>query len=161
MSTREYRRRSIASAVMKEAWDIKKRTVLHVYNISSALRLAWMTVRSHLRFCFSKVRGSSYNLRQKLLRKLSACSPSDIRLSFIRETDNPHDSNAIQICAASSEGFGGCIGYVSRELAVKIAPQLDAGYMAVVKFEGITGTDKNGFLGCNYRFVIIEKAAYI
>jgi hypothetical protein len=41
-----------------------------------------------------------------------------------RDPDNPHDPNAIQVHPA---GGGAQVGWVPRELAVELAPELDAG----------------------------------
>jgi hypothetical protein len=41
-----------------------------------------------------------------------------------RDPDNPHDPNAIQVHPA---GGGDQVGWVPRELAAELAPQLDAG----------------------------------
>jgi HIRAN domain len=46
------------------------------------------------------------------------------RLELRRDPDNPHDPNAIQV--HPSDG-GAQVGWVPRELAVELAPQLDAG----------------------------------
>jgi HIRAN domain len=43
-------------------------------------------------------------------------------LTLMREPDNPHDPNAIAVHAG-----GQAIGFVPRELAEAIAPELDAG----------------------------------
>jgi HIRAN domain. len=145
---------------MKEAWNIKRKTILYVYSMGTALKLAWMTIRSRIRYCYSKVRGTSFKNHQKVIKKLLTFNSIDILLTFIREPDNLYDSNAIRINAFSKLSQCGSIGYVSKELAAKIAPLIDAGHIAVVKYDGITGTDRAGYLGCNFRFTIIEKAAY-
>jgi HIRAN domain len=44
-------------------------------------------------------------------------------LSLRRDPDNPHDPNAIAVDAAGGEQ----VGWVPRELAVELAPDLDAG----------------------------------
>ena len=45
-------------------------------------------------------------------------------LALRRDADNPHDPNAIAVHAA---GGGGQVGWVPRELAAALAPDLDAG----------------------------------
>ena len=49
-----------------------------------------------------------------------------------RDRDNPHDPNAIAVHAAKGEGEQ--VGWVPRELAAELAPELDAGspFSAVV-----------------------------
>ena len=44
-------------------------------------------------------------------------------LTLMREPDNLHDSNAIAVHAG-----GAPIGFVPRELAAELAPQIDAGH---------------------------------
>ena len=44
-------------------------------------------------------------------------------LTLVRETGNPHDANAIAVHG----GGGEHIGFVPRELAATLAPDLDAG----------------------------------
>jgi hypothetical protein len=46
------------------------------------------------------------------------------RLELRRDTGNPHDSNAI---AVHGDGGGGQLGWVPREVAAELAPELDAG----------------------------------
>jgi hypothetical protein len=45
-------------------------------------------------------------------------------LALRRDADNPHDANAIAVHAG---GDGGQVGWVPRELAAELAPELDAG----------------------------------
>jgi HIRAN domain len=51
----------------------------------------------------------------------AALAPGD-RLELRREPDNPHDANAIAV-----HGGGAHLGFVPRELAAELAPELDAG----------------------------------
>jgi hypothetical protein len=46
------------------------------------------------------------------------------RLELRRDPDNPHDPNAIQVHPAAG---GEQVGWVPRELAAELAPELDAG----------------------------------
>lgn len=46
------------------------------------------------------------------------------RLTLQRESDNPYDSNAIQVIEPDSEIF---IGYVAKEVAMELAPLIDEG----------------------------------
>jgi hypothetical protein len=45
-------------------------------------------------------------------------------LELRRDPDNPHDPNAIQVHPADG---GDQVGWVPRELAAELAPELDAG----------------------------------
>lgn len=154
MSEKEVKRRKVISAVCKEAWKLKKRTVLFSYSIGTALRLSWNTVRSYLRFIHTKVRGASFGNRQKLLERLRRYNYQDVILTFVREPDNPIDSCAIQVWASVKNKGSGCIGYLTRDLAYKVAPFLDVNRTAVVLLEGITGGG-NSYYGCNFKFIII------
>lgn len=154
MSDKEKHRRRVCKAVLNEAWRVFIRTGRLIYKFSLCLKLAWKTIRSKLRLIYSKVRGVTFDNRQELLYRLAKYPASDVLLSFIREPDNPVDSNAVAI-AATVVGKGTAkIGYLSKELAVEVAPILDIGKDAVVVFEGITGTSKLQ-LGCNLCFAII------
>lgn len=154
MSERELKRRQIASTVFRAAWDLKKRTTLFAYSFKSALFLSWRTVRSMLRFIRTKVRGTTFENRQKLLGRLRAYDCRDVIMDLVREPANAFDANAIQVWVHVREKGNGCIGYVSKELAMEIAPQLDAGKHAVTLFDGITGGGDMNF-GCNFRYLLI------
>ena len=154
MSNREYTRRKIASYVFKEAWKYLKRTT--IYSISLALKLAWRTIRSKVRIYKSKVRGVSYKPRQRILKRLLNYSNEDIKLFFSREYSNMYDSNAISIMVKVNNKGIAKIGFVSKELAEILAPRLDAGYIAVVMFDKITGgRPGQKYLGCNFSYVLI------
>ncbi|WHH57193.1 HIRAN domain-containing protein [Petroclostridium sp. X23] len=155
MSDKEIKRRKIARAVFVEAWYLKKQTVIFIYGIGTALKIAWNTVRSYMRYHYSKVRGTTFGNRQTLLKRLSMYDAKDIILSFVREPNNPADASAVQVWASVQNRGKVCIGYLSKQLAAELAPLLDAGKMAVVKFDCITGIGRNSYLGCNFRFLII------
>lgn len=52
-----------------------------------------------------------------------------ISLKLIREPENEYDANAIKVCFVDPEDFTFTIhlGYVAKEVAAWIAPELDAG----------------------------------
>lgn len=154
MSDKEAKRRKIASRVFAEAWELKRRTVVFTYSIGTALRICWKTVRSMIRFIHSKVRGCSFDNRQLLLRRLSFYDSRDVFMSLVREPDNPSDPNAIQIWAHVRGKGGGCIGYVSKEIASELAVLMDSERGVVALFDSITGGG-NQYYGCNYRFIVI------
>lgn len=80
---------------------------------------------------------------QNIQEILSELSPYTT-LSFQREPNNPYDQNAIKIYAD-----GVHIGYISAELAEKIAPQLDSGDQELFgEIEEVTGGGEKSF-GCN------------
>jgi len=152
MSDKEIRRRMQCRFVLKEAWKYIKRTT--IYSMSLALKLAWMTIRSKVRLYKTKVRGVSFEPRQRILRKLLKYKRSDIKLFFIRDYDNAYDCNAISVIATVVGKGSAPIGYVSKAIAEIIAPKLDAGYRAVVIFDKVTGVGKK-YLGCNFSYVLV------
>ncbi|WP_313559093.1 HIRAN domain-containing protein [Ruminiclostridium cellobioparum] len=154
MSEKEIKRRKIASRVFAEAWELKRRTIAFTYSIGVAIRICWKTVRSMARFVYSKVRGTSFGNRQLLLRRLSLYDSRDIFLQLVREPYNPIDPYAIQIWAVVRSKGGGCIGYVSKEIASELAVLMDSGRSVVVLFDGITGGGSK-YYGCNYRLLPI------
>lgn len=153
MSIKEQRRRNIASAVFKQAWRFKKRTILFTLSLAASLKLAWRAVRSMVRIRHSKVAGVSR--RQAVLWRLAQYNQEDIILYFEREPENQFDSNAVQVVVAVKARGKAVLGYMKKELAAVIAPILDAGAQALVLFDGVTGTGSKGLLGCNYSYIII------
>lgn len=153
MSDKEKRRRKVASVVCKEAWELKRRTIAFTYSIGTALRICWRTVRSMVRFIHTKVKGCSFGNRQLLLRRLSLYDSRDVFMNLVREPDNPSDANAIQVWAHVRGKGGGCIGYVSKEIASELAPIMDAGRTVVALFNCVTGGGSQHY-GCNYRFLL-------
>lgn len=124
---------------------------------SLALRMAWYLVRK-IRdgVLHTKLRGVKMNQRQRLLAALAQQDRTLTRLVLQREPKNPADGNAIAVIARirTWEGWKWFrIGYLSRDLALWIAPLLDEGLPIRVELSGITGGPVRGlpFLsyGCN------------
>ena len=160
MSLLEERRKKIASSVFKEMWRFYKRTI--TFSRSLCLKLAWRTVRSKARIYKSKVRGVSFEPRQKLLRKLLNYNESSIKLFFMRDYDNMYDNNAISVIATVTGKGSAPIGYVSKEIAEIIAPKLDNGYIAVVLFDRVTGNEPGKkYLGCNFSYALIQEKNHL
>lgn len=154
MSIKEIHRRKILGYVMRKAWNIFRRTPSISFSI--ALKASWRIIRGSSTFFFSKIRGVSHENRQNMIKKLSQYPQSLISLSFKRDKKNLYDSNAIQIIVEVLGKGSGLIGYVSSDLACKIAPLLDIGKQAIVIFEGITGIGAHyKLLGVNYCYMII------
>ena len=104
--------------------------------------------------------------RQTILR---SCKKGDI-VTLIRDPNNPYDGNAVKVCVTSEEksGFlsrilGGKavtkqLGYLSRNLASKLAPLMDKGipfYAEIREFRDsesteiyLSGTQKQTYLDC-------------
>lgn len=161
MSVQEKRRRSLASCVFREAWKYFKRSKI---NFSTALTLAWKTVRGLQRIVFTKARGVTKDNedginRQRIISRLAAYSESEISLEFKREPLNRFDSAAISIIASVLGKKGSaCLGYLSKELAREVAPLLDEGNIAIVFFLGVTGAEIRGL---NFAFAMIPKKVSI
>lgn len=153
MSAKEITRRQIASTVFREAWILRRRTSGFIHNIGSALRITWKTVRGMLRYTHTKVRGTTFGDRQRLLGRLTTYDSRDIFLDLIREPTNPFDSAAIQIWAQIRGKGSACIGYLSRELAAELAPCMDSGRTAIALLDAVTGGYGNCY-GCNFRLLV-------
>ena len=62
-------------------------------------------------------------------RAFAEAMSEGLELSLLREPENEHDSNAIKVLFTDPENetFTIHLGYVAREIAAWIAPELDAG----------------------------------
>lgn len=154
MSKRETKRRKLCSLVFKEAWRFIRKNDNFILSLSSALKLSWKAVRGFIRLTYSKVRGTSYGNRQKVLRRLLKYDSRLIILSFKRESNNTVDSNAVKIIAHVFNKGSAAIGYLDKKQAADVSKLLDNGSVAFVVFEGITGIGKK-YLGCNFSYAII------
>lgn len=153
MSTKEYKRRNIASAVMKEAWSIKRRTILYVYSIGTALRLAWSIIRGQVRKHCTKVAGVSFETRQKFLERLLRYPSSQVVIELMRQPGNLYDEFATLVIAKVKGKGKACIGYLSSRLAATIAPLMDSGHQIVVTTFDITGGGSKLY-GCNLSYFL-------
>lgn len=76
---------------------------------------------------------------------LKKCKEGE-RLWLLREPNNPYDPNAISVWSQSKE----IIGYIKRDLAADLAPQMDRGQWIEVKISELTGgTADKPTIGCN------------
>lgn len=154
MSLREVQRRKIARQVMKSSWALFRRCLL---SFGTCLRICWKTVRFLTPVHHSKARGTSFGNRQQVLRRLLSYDASDITLSFMREPDNIYDTNAVKILASVKYRGSAVVGYLSSDLAAKLAPLLDSGFTIVAILEKVTGKDNvDCCLGLNFRYIILE-----
>jgi hypothetical protein len=153
MSEKEIRRRKIARAVMKNAWSTFKRCML---SWSTCLKVCWRTVRFLAPIHHSKARGTTFYNRQEALRRLSLYPVRDIKLALQRDLRNQFDTNAIAIIAEVKNKGEAVVGYVSKELAVELAPIIESGHKIITILDCITGIDRReGFLGLNFSYIII------
>jgi single-stranded-DNA-specific exonuclease len=89
---------------------------------------------------YTKIVGVSFERRQEKLVGLVAGE----RLELVREPDNPHDPNAIAVRYGAIQ-----LGYLRKEIAKHLSPNVDAGevYSAVVG--SITGGGPDKHVGVN------------
>ncbi len=102
----------------------------------------------HVRSIHTKIRGVTYSNpdganRQKIIKQW--CREGDA-LYFAREPKNPVDPNAIQVrrvvCSddADHPRLGEQLGYLSRELAEELAPNMDKrGFVLMGRIMNVTG----------------------
>ena len=155
MSDKEAKRRKIIKQVMRKAWVTFRRCML---TWSTCLRIAWKTVRCLLTVYHSKVKGTTFNNRQRLLRRLSLYPINKITLRIERELGNLFDPNAIRIIAKVKGKGEADIGYISKELALDLAPIIDLGNTILIMIDSITGSNRSGgFLGVNFNYIVIQK----
>ncbi|MGP6157041.1 MAG: DEAD/DEAH box helicase, partial [Vulcanimicrobiaceae bacterium] len=92
---------------------------------------------------YTKVAGVSYEGRQGFIAGLSAGEP----LELVRARENPHDSNAVEV------RFGRLhVGFLRREIARRIAPNMDRGERYTASVGSVTGGgEKNVGLNIHVR----------
>lgn len=93
---------------------------------------------------YTKIVGVTYNDRQKAISKLQIGD----ELYLIRQPNNPYDNNAI-LCVHN----GYELGYISKSLAVDLAPQIDNGKHVFAIVKDVTGGDGLSY-GCNIQIFI-------
>jgi len=153
MSDLERRRRTQCKYVCEQAWIYIKRTSID--NLSTAMTIAWLKIRSRIRTRYSKVRGVKFGNRQKLLKHLLKYKAEDIQLELVREYDNQFDRYAIEIvCYIKGKGQAS-LGYVSKELSLSISNAMDEGALVVSMIERITGGYNGYAYGINYNYIIV------
>jgi hypothetical protein len=112
----------------------------------------------HIRSIHSKIRGVTYTnpdgaSRQKIIQQW--CQSGDA-LYFPREPKNPVDPNAIQVrrvvCSDDPDHprLGEQLGYLSRELAEELAPDMDRrGFILMGRILNVTGGHDHESFGVN------------
>ena len=91
--------------------------------------------------------------RQSIIRKYVKAGDT---LLLERETDNPADSNAIAIHAVPLDPieYDDKIGYLSSELASKLAPLAAKGYRMICKVIDVTGGEDGKDYGVNIELLV-------
>lgn len=102
---------------------------------------------------FTKVRGVTFenedgSSRQDILEELytEACDGDAVELR--REPDNEYDENAIAVYTEDERQ----LGFLSRELAADLAPEMDDGWEPEAAIANITQS-KSGVYGCNIEII--------
>lgn len=73
-------------------------------------------------------------------------------MDLVREPDNQHDANAIRVCTMD----GRQVGYIARDIAERLAKQIDSGDTIKAFVERVTGGSKSApSRGCVLRLFIV------
>ena len=75
---------------------------------------------------------------------LAFCNEGD-DLLFSRDPSNPYDFFAIKVCRSNGQQ----LGFIPRELAKRIGPQMDQGKEITGSIAIITGFDEKGYRRCH------------
>lgn len=151
MSERERQRRIKLKYVCRQAAIYLMRTEA---NRSMAMLVSGYKLKSIIRKKYSKIFGTTYHNRQRLLRKLSSYNEKDIKLYLNRDYGNEYDEFAIEIWASVRGKGSACLGYVGKHLSESMANVLDSGNTVLVLLEDITGLQKQ-YLGLNYSYIFL------
>ena len=90
---------------------------------------------------FKKIAGVTHNGRQDIVRKLE----TRCQLEAVREPYNEYDKNAIALYSPR----GGMLGFIKKDLASQLAPQMDGGKSMLVFANEVTGGYDGRNLGVN------------
>lgn len=159
MSRKEARRRSMASSVLRRSHQLWKLGIRACVSWSTLLRLCWRLLKKELKTSVSMVRGVTFSnddgsSRQRIIEKLSKLPKGLYWLTLRRESDNPYDPNAVSVDVRNLGNMSAQIGYLPRELAQVLAPEIDSGKeVAVVDFSYSQGW--NGVYGVKVYYTYI------
>ncbi len=151
MSEKEITRRKMCHFVMMQTWRLVRKGRL---SLSSALRISWMLIRGKTRLHHTKVRGVSYDLRQRTICRLSNCKSYQFSLFTVRHYNNSYDDNAIGIYVHFNDGQVDQVGYLSKELAAAYSAQIDRGRQLIILDADVVGHGHK-YYGLNFEYVLI------
>ena len=103
-----------------------------------AFQKAWEIVKDD-RPLGSRVAGVSFGNRQRALSKLEQYKPEMIMVTLARETENPHDANAVKVLVNVENRDKYHLGYLPKKMASLLAPLLDKGFEPTATFKTVTG----------------------
>ena len=153
MSDKEIRRRTNAKLVLISAWRFKKRDPLSI-SLPLALTLSWATFQSRVYVRHSKAMGVTFEGRQRVLAELSRIPEERISLRLRHEKDNKYDETAVKIYAVIDSSHRACVGYLKKETAIYIAPQIDNGKRCIAFYDGVTGGGGKRW-GLNFSYALL------
>ncbi|MHB1628034.1 MAG: HIRAN domain-containing protein [Bacilli bacterium] len=113
----------------------------HSWPMSVALRWAWRIEKSDIA---ARVAGVRFGQRQTALEHLSRYAARDTFLSLRRESQNPHDRNAVAIIVTVAGRGSVRVGYLAAATARVVAPLMDRGLLVRVGEWAITSGDIMG-----------------
>lgn len=105
-----------------KAMTIANRLVKQGEKRAAAMVKAWLLVK--LTQIETRVKGVTFNRRQKALEHLKRYNTEDITISLQRN-NNHYDNNAVEVIASVRGKGSYCMGYLPKNLAKLIAPLLD------------------------------------
>lgn len=155
MTDKERMRRKTAQMALRESWRYKKRDPVSI-SLSLALTLGWAVVRSRAYVHHAKVRGVTFEGRQRVLETLSRIPEGRISIRMLHEKDNKYDENAMKIYAVLDGSYQAPVGYLQKETAKHIAPMIDQGKRCVAFCDGVTGGYGRHW-GMNLSYVLLDK----
>ena len=95
--------------------------------------------------------GANTQNRQRIISEL--CRKGELRagteLTLKRDPQNPYDTNAVAVIAPD----GRQLGYLPREVAGRVSPDIDAGAHYTAFVETVTGGDADSLYGVNIKCV--------
>lgn len=137
MSRKEARRRNMASSVLRRSHQLWRMGIRACVSWSTLLKLCWRLFKKELETSVSIVRGVTFSnddgsSRQRIIERLSKLTKGLYWLILRRESDNTYDSNAVRVEARKLGNMSAQIGYLPKELAQVLAPEIDSGKEVVV-----------------------------
>lgn len=127
----------MASSVLKRSHQLWRMGIRACVSWSTLLRLCWRLLKKELETSVSMVRGVTFSnddgsSRQRIIERLSKLPKGLYWFTLRRESDNPYDPNAIRVDARKLGNMSAQIGYLPREFAQVLAPEIDSGKEVVV-----------------------------
>lgn len=95
----------------------------------------------------TKLAGVSFNERQKNIKLFGNATELGIgEYELLREPQNPHDPFAVRVCFGTI-----CLGYLPKNVARTVAPQMDAGANLAAEFVSLNRSPFHDQVGMTVR----------